>query len=647
MTKVSFHSITSVKPNQLCSLYCLGTLGYLPSAVEGTEEERSEEESQEAVASVLVATALRTQKGKGASDIANKASLATKRIKKPSLSTQSIDEGYLPTDGTFDEGDGRKLRKETRTHDVDTGYLPEGATTPGEATEEDQPDDKSRLLLNAKLKLSESVNTNNTYKQDDRVLTDAIPSPPIEPAATHSIDDGYLPSAVEEERSEEEDAITDKTRDCISQDTEEESLAITSCAEDTVKHSKFDNDAIAAAESDKADVALKEETGNPPNAIHHASSDKKVTDTTSQFNSKDNKSEADAQLLQPITENSLSLPTDLSSKSKSPEVNVEINEIQPKDDILLEPTRGSRNQTLTHHAESDIEQHDLESVQSETSSVRRSSRIRAQKSSLKVPSSITTGSRGKSVPALPAVPEDEKLEDPDVPTSQSHVSLRTNRKGKQQAKASVDDSSSIKEEGASIASRTRRRGKRGANDDDTATSKSKRTKTAQVTKQAAKQNARGKQMKRNPQGATEAVEEAQNNASESAPSLPAKSRRGRSKIIDDQEDESKPVETPPKARGKNNKKESKQEVESASSLGTRSSRRTRRGAKDNASQSTISPPKTRGRKNKKDEAESSAAPTPSARSSRRTGGTRKTAPSEGSESIASSRPRRSTRASKK
>lgn len=69
-------------------------LGYLPSAVEGTEEERSEEESQKTFASVLVATALVTQKGTGVSDIASKASLATARIAKPkSISTQSIDDG--------------------------------------------------------------------------------------------------------------------------------------------------------------------------------------------------------------------------------------------------------------------------------------------------------------------------------------------------------------------------------------------------------------------------------------------------------------------------------------------------------------------------------------------------------------------------
>ena len=104
------------------SLFRLDILGYLPSAVEGTEEERSEEESQQAVASVLVATALRTQKGKGASDIAKNVSLATKRIKKSSIKTPSIDDGYLPTDGTFDEGDGRKLRKRlVRTDHVDTG----------------------------------------------------------------------------------------------------------------------------------------------------------------------------------------------------------------------------------------------------------------------------------------------------------------------------------------------------------------------------------------------------------------------------------------------------------------------------------------------------------------------------------------------
>ena len=519
-------------------------------------------------------------------------------------------------------------------------YLPEGATTPGEATEEDQPDDKSGLLYDAKLKLSESVHISNMYEDDHALVADAITAPPIEPTATDSVDEGYLPSAVEEERSEEEDAIADKARDSILQDTEEESLAI----------AKFNSDPLAAGVCDKTDVALKEQTGDPLNAVHHDPNDERVNDTTAQFNSKP---EADVQLLQPIIENPLSLLADVSSKSKSPEENVESNEIPTEEDVALKPIRGSgreiQHQTRTDHAESDPEQHDLASVQSETSSVRRSSRIRAKKSSPKVPSSITTGGRGKRVPALQAVPEDDKLED--TATVQSPVASRTNRIEKQTTETSVDDSLSIKEEGNSVASRTRRRGKRGADDDDnashvssvidessTATTRSKRAKTVQATKKTTKQTAREKQKK--------PVKETQSNASEPGPS-PRKTRSGRSKIAD-QDDESKSVEKLHKARAKNNKKEKSQETESASSIVTRSSRRTRNSAKDNTAQSNASPPKTRGRGNKKDEeVESSAAPTPSTRSSRRTGGARKTTPSEGSESIASSRPRRNTRAPKR
>lgn len=198
--------------------------GYLPSDANlGTEEERSEEEdantttaranataqvqaapSQETVesesfASVLVATALVTQKGASeVGGIARLASLPMKKFSRPKASsTQSIDEGYIP-DGALTEEERGEPKEIRRGSINESGYVPDGRMTPGDATDENQGDEGERKALRvAGVELA-------IVDRSAEVL-------PPNRTADDTIDDGYLPSAVEnteEERSEEEDANT-------------------------------------------------------------------------------------------------------------------------------------------------------------------------------------------------------------------------------------------------------------------------------------------------------------------------------------------------------------------------------------------------------------------------------------------------------
>lgn len=607
-------------------------LGYLPSAVEGTEEERSEEESQETFASVLVATALVTQKGKGASDIASKASLATARIAKPkSLSTQSIDDGYVP-EGTFDEEERSKLRKETRSQYVESGYLPDGHTTPGDATEEDQPDDKPKSVLeDAKMKLSESVAAVET--------STGAPVPPPEPAASLSIDDGYLPSAVEEERSEEEDTLTDVKNNAhphdVINDTEEESLAMASSADITEKHSKPDNDTAAAHETKEPDNATSKDETEEEDQVQ--STTKKESDYDDNPEQNADSSLNNLSVVPPETESTSPKKAAIETPVKS----------SPK------PTRRSRRNTKDHQETPDRPASDAESVQSETSSVRRSSRIKTRTApSPKVPSSITTGGRrGKKTPALPAVPEDEKLEEVVEKTEETAPSIatRTRRKGKDDSESHA---SGANDERASVATRTRRkRGAAGADDDVShASSVNEETSKAPETKRAKTGTSKKSGAKKQKDA------ESQENVSESVSSQPTKTRRGRAKKNDTttKDDASKSVASSP---GKVHRGRAKKNVtqDNISELSASPPAKTRGRAKKNVAETkdeaepVAIPPKTRrGRAKKKDadqETEASSAPSsPATRSSRRT---RKTTPSEASESVASTRPRRSTRASSK
>ncbi|KAL3801600.1 hypothetical protein ACHAWO_006256 [Cyclotella atomus] len=637
--------------------------GHLPSAVEGTEEERTEEESQEAVASVLVATALVTQRGKlHASDIANKASLATIRIAKPKFSTQSIDDGYVP-DGTFDDEEQSRLRKETRSQYVEEGYLPDGHTTPGEATDDDQPDDKPKLLLDAKIKLAESIAGQNRNRDTEKPTDTQVPPPP-EPAASLSIDDGYVPSGVEEERSEEEDALTAKA----THDTEEESIAIASSADVTEKHSKSDNETAAVDESKDVD-----DVAEMKGVISDQKSPSAKRDTDA--NSEPEPGTEDPSF-QPITGNPLLIPAQADPpKTEPPSPEKVVTGAVAKQESP-KPKRGSKREAKakqeTPTQPTPKNDGDAKSVQSQTSSVRRSSRIRTKSAapSPKVPSSIVTGSRAgkKSAPSLPAAPENEKLDEPiDViqeAAASGHKGTRT---------AASEGASTMNEGVVTVSSRTPR-GKRGTdaevapshasvNDESTA-SMSKRAK-AGSTKKAS--SAKRKQDDDKVNGGDETKDEAP--ASVSSP--PTKARRGRPKkdanAVDVQEDVSESVSRT-QTRGRGRAKKATDDVsesvasqpseirsvrvktpsqDNVSELTASPPTKTRRGrAKKNeadavvqndVSESVSSPPKRRGRAKKNDDVSESVV------SSVRE--TRSTAPSEGS--LASTRPRRNTRAPKR
>lgn len=602
----------------------------MPSAVEGTEEERSEEESQ-GLPSVLVATAIVSQKGKGgASDTILAASLATTRISRPkSFSTQSIDDGYVP-EGTFDEED--RGRKQTRSHEVEAGYLPDGHTTPGDQTEEDQePDDPN------KLKLSGSVPSSDNIMDAD--VPTVMPPPPVEPAASQSIDDGYIPSAVEEERSEEEDTLTDaKVPSGTLHDTEEESLALASSTEVTEKHSKPDVCTTGAVKSQEAMTVEPKH----PSADYNDSANIDVEPS-----SKRNEPKISAHLLQPITENPLMLANTPKNDDGSPK-------------FVRSSRRKANNleaEKPIQHSKSNVEDEEAASVQSESSSVRRSSRIKAKvSSSPKVPSSITTGVREKKNPSLPVVPEGEKLEEPEMAATVIARTRQTRKRG-----VNDDDNASRASSASasvSIASRTRRRGKRGANDHDNddashvssvndesskATSENKRVKTIEGSKQATNKAAGGK---RKIQSDHTNINDDVSESVSSQPATASKGRAKKGKTTEAKDDASKHVTSPPKTQGgRRKKKDNEQEpITEQFSPVTEPTRRTRTRTKEEPSKSLDSPPKTRGSRKKEDEIESIPSTPPATRSSRRT---RKTTQSEASESVASTRPRRNARSTKK
>eukprot|EP00804_Cyclotella_cryptica_P009762 CCRYP_013226-RB/>CCRYP_013226-RB protein AED:0.03 eAED:0.03 QI:950/1/1/1/0.8/0.66/6/2875/1962 len=646
--------------------------GYLPSAVEGTEEERSEEESQEAVASLLVAAALGSQK-----EMSQVGGIAKKSTK--SLSTQSIDEGYLPDGFTEEEHGGRSGRGRQR-HDVEEGYVPDGHTTPGEATEEDQPGHKPLFLRNAGLKLSKSepaVNDANQKSQADTTVS-------CEPL-----------------RSEEEDTITDPkdssnvyTADVAVRETEEESPAIASPVEAAEKQYKSHEDmAVDASDSTKTKVTATEVI----HANHHE--DIVSHDTRSMHPATGNKTTAttqpiiDSNLLQPINFNPLTLLDDsskteshLTEKTKPHNTPAEVGDPDDPDEggenaSHAKPARSSARKTqsytetlhshnlpdMSHHVESEIEQENDASVQSETSSRRRSSRLKAKTvpSSPNVPSSITTGRKGAKVPALPAVPEDANLvEEPVIAvvelrekeaTEVSSIASRTRRRGKRGAVDNDDAShaSSIGE--ASVASRTRRKGKRGASDDDDSshapsvdneatsrtTTRNKRAKhvdteaASEAAETVATKRGGGRRKKKPGTVAAAAEAEIKDDLTESASSPSAKTRKDRSKTKDHNvelraEDDASSVPSPP-TRARKGRPPKKAEPVDAE-------------AKDDASATAASPPQTRGGRQKKKNIDSNTESVPSpTRSSRRT---RKTTQSEGTSSIASTRPRRSTRSTK-
>ena len=653
-------------------LFISFVIGYLPSAVEGgTEEERSEEESQAAIPSVLVATALVTQSGQqGASDIANRASLATATIAKP-LSTQSIDDGYLPESTfEFDEEERRNLRKETRSHEVEAGYLPDGHTTPGDVTEEDQPkESKSKLLIDAKLKLSESVSIADSVR---------MPPPPHNDAATHSTDDGYLASAadddtavepnheketcidqksqVQEDRSEGEDVIAE-----VSVGTKVDSntgISHNAVAVDVIeKNSNADDDgAVAAEQKDTDNIAGKDEIlGTNDLTVKHdapsiemnsnadddgaVAAEQKDTDNITGKDEIPGTNDSTVKHDAPSIENVSSTNYDLNDQGEQSEPGKHTQEestLPEKTEAITTQAKGrgsqkKRSSTRKRALDETESVVDIESVQSETSSVRRSSRLRSKKaaSSQAVPTSITTGGRGKKAPTLPAVPEDDKLDVEPV-------------------KAEVLDHS--------ITRSTRRRGKKSAGDDDEShassvndessktTAQSKRSRASQVSEPTMKNTRGGKRKKQTEEeeansiqsedktspnkssGKEKGSEEILDSMSESVSSSPAKARsrraRKRDVVVDAQEAVSAlGDESPPKRRGRTRKTQVAQEAESTvSSTTTRASRRTRRTAKDDNESIKSSPPRTRSKKTN--------------------------VPSQ-TESLASTRPRRSRKATKK
>eukprot|EP00956_Cyclotella_meneghiniana_P043732 scaffold284863_cov93-Cyclotella_meneghiniana.AAC.5 len=647
--------------------------GYLPSAVEGgTEEERSEEESQAAIPSVLVATALVTQSGQqGASDIANRASLATATIAKP-LSTQSIDDGYLPESTfEFDEEERRNLRKETRSHEVEAGYLPDGHTTPGDVTEEDQPkESKSKLLIDAKLKLSESVSIADSVR---------MPPPPHNDAATHSTDDGYLASAadddtavepnheketcidqksqVQEDRSEGEDVIAE-----VSVGTKVDSntgISHNAVAVDVIeKNSNADDDgAVAAEQKDTDNIAGKDEIlGTNDLTVKHdapsiemnsnadddgaVAAEQKDTDNITGKDEIPGTNDSTVKHDAPSIENVSSTNYDLNDQGEQSEPGKHTQEestLPEKTEAITTQAKGrgsqkKRSSTRKRALDETESVVDIESVQSETSSVRRSSRLRSKKaaSSQAVPTSITTGGRGKKAPTLPAVPEDEKFD------------------AAEPVKAEVLDHS--------ITRSTRRRGKKSAGDDDEShassvndessktTAQSKRSRASQVSEPTRKNTRGGKRKKQTEEeeansiqsedktspnkssGKEKGSEEILDSMSESVSSSPAKARSRRARKRDVVVDAPEAVsalgdESPPKRRGRTRKTQVAQEAESTvSSTTTRASRRTRRTAKDDNESIKSSPPRTRSKKTN--------------------------VPSQ-TESLASTRPRRSRKATKK
>lgn len=596
--------------------HCSYLRGYLPSAVEGgTEEERSEEESQAAIPSVLVATALVTQSG--ASDIANRASLAT-----IALSTQSIDDGYLP-ESTFDEEERRNLRKETRSHEVEAGYLPDGHTTPGDVTEEEEKDSKSKLLMVAKLKLSKSVS----------IAEDVQMPPPHIDAAAHSTDDGYLASAADDDTAVEPNPEKETCSDQRSKTLEDRSEGEDTIAGVSVR-TKVDHNTGISPNAGEADAIEKNSITDYDIAV---AAELKVTDDMAPTEEIPGTNISTIKHDAPSIENVAGTSYDLNRRDEQPEPDKHIHEestLLEKIEAITTQAQGKGSQKKRSSARNKTDTVDVKSVQSETSSVRRSSRLQSKKaaSSQAIPTSMKTG-RGKA-PALPAVPEGKKLDVEPV-----------------KAKVAEPDATSIPRS-------TRSRGKKATGDDDKshassvndesskATTQSKRSRASQVTDLTTKNTGGGKRKKQTEKanstqskdktssnkrsGVEEGSEEILDNMSDSVSSSPAKARSRRAKkrdvVVGAQEAVSAlGEESPPKRRQRQPRKVRAvgEEAESTvSSTATRASRRTRRTPKNDAFEyeSIIpSPPRTRSKTH---------------------------VPSQ-TESLASTRPRRNRKATKK
>lgn len=528
--------------------------------MEGTEEERSEEESQEAVASVLVAAALVTQK-----DLSQVCGTAERSTPEPSilfqtksLSTQSIDEGYLPDGLTEEEHDGT-IERSRQLHNAEEGHVLDGQGTPGEATEEDQPGDMPRLLLDVCSKLSKSDPADNVAEHSTQLdsCTDLA-----------MVDTEYL-------RPEEEATVADAKNasnvyfpDGAVHDAERENLVMVSSAEVTQKLSKS-NEEVTVNTSDTARNFdhVDHIVAHNASSMHPA-----IENETNAIAEPITKND----ILQPISVNPLTFldhspkteshPTKDTEATHMPAADAELGgntdkggEISDSLNTSRSPTEKSKSEAKAfnslnfHETNRHDEQGKDESVQSETSSTRRSSRLKSTRgpSSPNVPFSITTGRKGAKTRTLPAVPEHESLVEKQVAASEEKVeeevpsiASRTRRRDKQGAKDDVNASYATSVGDSSIASRTRRRGKRSASDDAPSvenevtpgkTTRSKRAKLPDtdggdketITGTTKSRGGRQKRQPRKDDASDDA--EIKEGIAESVPSPPAKTLKGRSK----------------------------------------------------------------------------------------------------------------------
>ncbi|KAL9184732.1 hypothetical protein ACHAXT_012702 [Thalassiosira profunda] len=187
--------------------------GYMPDA-EATEEEKLPKKEEQVAAKPVIdegylAEASEVEqldeksqsKRRAPGDVRFKADLETTMDVAPlpvddhdAKSQSTIDEGYIPTDDGLTEEEKGRTRKPRPPPSIDEGYIPDGGhTTPGDATEqEDQGEEDGTLPKMAEEKAEAHDET----------------KVPAEKRCDDTIDDGYLPSAVEgteEERSEAEE----------------------------------------------------------------------------------------------------------------------------------------------------------------------------------------------------------------------------------------------------------------------------------------------------------------------------------------------------------------------------------------------------------------------------------------------------------
>jgi len=478
--------------------------GYLSSAVEGegTEEERSEEEGanilassraesepsrssgkEEAFASVLVATATVLQQGGSeAGDIAQRASLPM----KDAGGDAGDDAEMYSSEGAMSEERSAKVApSEEIPPALESPSTPNPPTVPVEKAIE-LPEDNTAAILDilpdGEIEGDEEMEDVGNELKDEEI---AVKLPPEETAdaSSEKLDEEAVElhgakTSVSSEKvadsghEEEEEKMDDAVE--LPKSPNADNPTNPSDSESEEEMEAEDDDSIGSLTVAKLREKCKKRglkvSGRKADIIqrikdHDAAAEKPIDESSAAESQSQKKRGRGRNKKHPVNEaleehnkaeevqRTAGPSSKSSSKRKSARAKKPSSEVAPKLDTPMS--------ALTHHSESELSDDDddeTKSKASETESMtRRSRRIASGQKS--IPKAIVT--RGKKGLTLPAVPEGETLEDDEETSKPAAVSTR--RSARARASTSVTSSSrrSTRAASESVASRVSRRSTKG------------------------------------------------------------------------------------------------------------------------------------------------------------------------------------------